>query len=165
MNRKQRRIESAKSRRLEELKIRYGARTVFAAVIVNTDEKFEDVAERLWEAAQNEKKDMVAVTAHPPSSIEMAMQLWKEQEVEVRYGGRTLTFGVYVNTDEEAGSVLKKILDAACIAENEATRISSKGRLPVVVNGGEIGLADAKAMWEGVIRNMKMRAEEEKRMN
>lgn len=63
MNRKQRRVESARFRKLEELEIRYGARTVFAAVVINTDEVFEDVAERLWKAAQNEREDMVAVTS------------------------------------------------------------------------------------------------------
>ena len=165
MNRRERRAQESwarKDRRLQGMEIRYDGRTLSFDVLVNTDEDPEAVAWRIRQKAPGPKQVMTMVAARKPGDSAITAPLWETEGIPTYFDGRTLTFQVLLNTDEDAEAVSERILSAARAPGNQATEATLRAlcsvpasepvSLAVVLAGGDVPPETARPMWEATFR-------------
>jgi len=161
MNRHERRKQASWARRdprLRGMDVRYGGRTLSFDVMVNTDEEAEAVCWRIKAQAPGPKQVMTVVAARALAAPEVTDPIWKLDGIETFFGGRTLTFQVCLNTDEDAATVSDRILAAARAPGNPATEAflrelhsvpaAEPVSLAVFIAGGDVEPDTARKMWE-----------------
>jgi len=165
MNRRERRAQKSwgkRDPRLQGMEIRYGGRTLSFEVMVNTDEEPEPVAWRIKAKAPGPKQVMTIVAARKPGPPEVTAPIWAADGIQTLFGGRTLTFQVCLNTDEEAEEVSDRILAAARAPGSRTTEAALRAlcnvsepepvSLAVVIAGGEVESETARQMWDATFR-------------
>lgn len=163
MNRRERRAQQSWARkdpRLQGMEIRYGGRTLSFEVMVNTDEDPERVAWRIKKMAPGPKQAMTIVAARKPGPLEITDPIWEAEGIPTFFSGRTLTFQVCLNTDEDARPVSDRILAAARAPGSAATESALRKlcnvseaepvSLAVVIMGGDVEPETARQMWQAM---------------